>query len=204
MWTLTFGNPTDIPHTTSLSGTVVFWLFGCLTIIVASRIDSYLERRRARNHARRNRMRQRTLGARLLGPHIPERGGAVYSPQLWWPSSITPRTSPPMSPGTPPFPDGLWTSSGLQTPLSDSPDRMPGDGMNAAEERERLLVGNNPGYTSQVTQRRQDRTASPRGSFNRRVPSLERRRPAERSRKARYTRPYLLDWLDEERAYLYH
>lgn len=82
-------------------------------------------------------------------------------------------------------------------------DRMPGERMNAAMKRERILQGNDLGRTGQGTPCRQDGTAGPREGFTRRVPSFERRRPVGRSREARYTRPYLLDWMDGERAYCY-
>lgn len=202
MWTLTFKNPPDIPHTTNLSGTVAFWLFGCLTIVLASQIDSHLQRRLGTNHARRNRTRHRAHGIRLVRPQVSERRGQLSGPQSWT-TRTTPRTLPSMSPGPSQCSEPLYTSSSLQSPFSASVDRMPGEGMNAATERERFLQGDNAGCTDQGTPCRQDATASPREGFTRRVPSFERRRPVGTRRKARYRRPYVLDWLEGDRAYCY-
>ena len=190
--------PVEIPSTTSLSGTAVFWLLGCMTIVVASRIDSFLERRRARIQAERDLKRRRDIENCLLVSKLSQRRGRGYGPSWWRLRSQSAPTTPSSS--TP------WPLSGLQTSLPSSPGWTSGstcyDMMNAADIREWLWSGMYPAYENQDTESRQGGTAKSKG-LNSRVRSKEWRRPMKSRRETRYTRPYIMDWLDEQRAYLY-
>lgn len=190
-----------------LSDTVVFWLFGCVTIVVASRINLYLERRWIRKRIRRNRMRRRALGRRFLGPQIPEPRDLMYHSQPRWAQTITPGTSPPISSGTSPCPQASSGSPGLQTASPGSPNQIANstscDRVHVAEIPRHLLYGHDPVHASQDTGHPRAGTSQPIEGSGPGDRSIERRRPAKRVRNARYNRPYVLDWLEKARAYTY-
>ena len=207
MWSFTFGNPKDTSHTTNLSDTVVFWLFGCVTIVIASRINLYLERRLIRKRIRRNRMRRRALGRRFLGPQIPEPRALMCHSQPWCARTMTPRTSPLISSGTSPSPCAPSGSPGLQTSSPGSPDRISGstgcDRVHITETPRQFVYGHDPVPASQDTRHLRAGTSQPIEGSGPRDRSIERRRPAKRVRNARYNRSYVLDWLEKARAYTY-
>ncbi|KAL8770656.1 MAG: hypothetical protein Q9209_003724 [Squamulea sp. 1 TL-2023] len=168
----------EVQNTSTVSGTIVFWLSGCVTIVVASQIGSYLERRLARIHARRNLMRRRAFERRHPASHDPDIGGHGDDPPPpgWpWPRpQALPTTCPADSP---------WPSSGLLTSTSGSPEWLSnsmGNGRMEGADPE-----SNPVYAGRATEHRQAEAATPREGPDRKVESVERQRPVKRGRKAR-------------------
>lgn len=178
----------------SWSDTAIFWSVGCLTILLALRFDSYLERRRAQNYP-------------ILQP---EPGYNLFPTPVPTPSPMPPPPPPPPPPPRPQTTIFPHTRPRMSTIPKLSPDY--GDGMtgyhyvdrpNLLERRARLYERTGPLSKSQQAKRRRIRTMKQKQRPDRKAQNHGPCGSSNGDCEARYARSYLLDWLDGDRAYLY-